>query len=73
MQRGTYVGQADPGPFQCLSCKSYVTGTESGHCPRCGFVPPSTVAARDGLQPIRGVTIGIALIAILAVALLLVR
>jgi hypothetical protein len=50
-----------------------VTGTESGHCPRCGFVPPSTVAARDGLQPIRGVTIGIALIAILAVALLLVR
>jgi hypothetical protein len=56
-----------------LSCKTYVTGTESGHCPRCGFVPPSAPAVREAPPPIRGVTIGIVLIAILAVVLLLVR
>jgi hypothetical protein len=22
----------------------YVHGTESGHCPRCGFVPPEALA-----------------------------
>ncbi len=22
-------------------CKRYVTGTEAGHCPGCGCVPPS--------------------------------
>ena len=47
VQRGAYVGRAQPGPFHCLSCKTYVTGTESGHCPRCGFVPPSTVVVHD--------------------------
>jgi hypothetical protein len=22
-------------------CQEYVRGTEAGHCPRCGFVPPT--------------------------------
>lgn len=41
MTRGHAAPLLAPGPFQCLVCKVYVTGTESGHCPRCGFVPPS--------------------------------
>ena len=40
MQRGAFTGIPKPGPFHCIVCKVYVTGTESGHCPRCGFVPP---------------------------------
>lgn len=27
--------------FRCLVCKEYVVGTSSGHCARCGFVPPT--------------------------------
>ena len=27
--------------FRCLVCKEYVVGTATGHCARCGFVPPS--------------------------------
>jgi hypothetical protein len=36
-------------------------------------VPPSAPTVRESLPPIRGVTIGIVLIAVLAVVLLLVR
>jgi len=28
-----------------LPCKRVVIGTESGHCPNCGFVPPSAPEA----------------------------
>jgi uncharacterized paraquat-inducible protein A len=45
--RGTFTGRTAPGPFHCLSCQTYVTGTESGHCPRCGFVPPALIAVSD--------------------------
>lgn len=38
--RGTATPQLDPGRFRCLVCRAYVTGTPSGHCPTCGFVPP---------------------------------
>ncbi len=41
IHRGTSAQRRSPGPFQCLSCKAYVTGTQSGHCPKCGFVPPA--------------------------------
>jgi hypothetical protein len=27
--------------FRCLVCKEYVVGTATGHCARCGFVPPT--------------------------------
>jgi len=40
VQRGAFTGIPSPGPFHCLSCQTYVTGTASGHCPRCGYVPP---------------------------------
>ena len=41
MTRGHASPLLAPGAFRCLVCKTYVKGTESGHCPRCGFVPPS--------------------------------
>jgi hypothetical protein len=41
VQRGAFVGKPAPGPFHCVACKTYVKGTESGHCPRCGWVPPT--------------------------------
>jgi hypothetical protein len=43
-QRGHASARLDPGAFRCLVCKTYVTGTPSGHCPRCGFVPPAVSA-----------------------------
>lgn len=48
MQRRAFTGIPSPGPFHCLACQSYVTGTESGHCPRCGYVPP---VAPPALEP----------------------
>ena len=50
MQRGAFTGIPKPGPFHCIVCKVYVTGTESGHCPRCGFVPPVAPPARPPLE-----------------------
>ena len=41
MTRGPAAPLPDPGGFRCLVCQAYVQGTASGHCPRCGFVPPS--------------------------------
>jgi hypothetical protein len=46
-QRGTFNGKRAPGPFRCLGCQSFVTGTPSGHCPRCGFVPPVAMIFPD--------------------------
>lgn len=37
--------QPKPGPFRCRGCHSYVTGTDAGHCPKCGLVPPRAVLA----------------------------
>jgi len=45
--RGTAATKPDPGPFHCLACRTYVTGTPSGHCPKCGFVPPQTTVIRE--------------------------
>lgn len=39
--RGSLTARRDPGQFRCLVCQEYVRGTEAGHCPRCGFVPPT--------------------------------
>ena len=67
--RGHAATRRDPGAFRCLVCKVYVTGTEAGHCPRCGFVPPSAPAA---VEPARGyglwIVIGAAVIAVIAIA-----
>jgi len=43
--RGHATPRPDPGAFRCLVCRVYVAGTPSGHCPRCGFVPPSAPVA----------------------------
>ena len=48
MTRGHAAPLSAPGSFRCLVCKVYVKGTESGHCPRCGFVPPE---ARPVTEP----------------------
>jgi hypothetical protein len=45
--RGHASARLDPGAFRCLVCKTYVTGTPSGHCPRCGFVPPAAPAIAE--------------------------
>jgi len=45
--RGTAIVKPAPGPFHCIACRSYVTGTPSGHCPRCGFVPPVAPLAHE--------------------------
>jgi hypothetical protein len=45
MHRGAFAGIPSPGPFHCLACQTYVTGTPSGHCPRCGYVPPVALPA----------------------------
>lgn len=33
--------------FRCLGCRVFVRGTEAGHCPRCGLVPPTAIALPD--------------------------
>ena len=44
-------GAQPPGPvrprFRCRACQAFVTGTELGHCPRCGVAAPIVVL----LQP----------------------
>jgi hypothetical protein len=67
--RGAWTGRQAPGPFHCLACQTYVTGTPSGHCPRCGFVPP--VAPPPAAEP-RSLRPLVLLIAIL-IALVVVR
>ena len=67
-KRGSIVAKRAPGTFRCLPCKRTVTGTESGHCPNCGFVPPFApevpAPAARGIDPIivalvLGVAVGI--------------
>lgn len=46
-------GPAQPGAyFRCLPCQRLVTATARGVCPRCGWSPPSLVAASP--RPARG-------------------
>jgi hypothetical protein len=42
-RRGNIAPRRSPGRFRCLPCQRVVIGTESGHCPSCGFVPPSAL------------------------------
>lgn len=49
--RGHALARLDPGGFRCLVCRTYVTGTPSGHCPRCGFVPPAAPALATAPKP----------------------
>jgi hypothetical protein len=53
-----------------LGCKGYVTGTASGHCPRCGYVPPAALHVADATPRNWFLPAGLAVLAILLVALL---
>jgi hypothetical protein len=49
-------------------CRTYVTGTEAGFCPYCGFVPPTAVALPEARTPFPlWAVLGIALALVLAV------
>ena len=65
MTRGHAAPLSAPGSFRCLVCQVYVKGTESGHCPRCGFVPPSAPRVPEA----RGFPTTIVLGAVTAVAI----
>lgn len=71
--RGTASPTPEPGRFRCLVCRKVVTGTPSGHCPQCGFVPPTSIELpreRPSGSPVWLVTIVVLAIA-LALAVLL--
>lgn len=72
-QRGAIIGRRDPGRFRCLVCKRVVTGTPTGHCPRCGFVPPSAPSVPEEPAPIAGVGLVGALALVMAILVVLLR
>jgi hypothetical protein len=46
------VRSAPPHPrFRCPVCRVFVRGTEAGHCPKCGFVPPTAMRAPEPMPP----------------------
>ncbi|MBL0214165.1 MAG: hypothetical protein IPQ07_09780 [Myxococcales bacterium] len=66
--RGTATARPAPGAFRCLVCQVVVTGTAAGHCPRCGFVPPSAlVTAGDS----KGTRAGLRVLVLLLIAVVL--
>lgn len=73
MQRGVFVGRKAPGPFHCLGCQTYVTGTESGHCPKCGWVPPTSALGGDDERSGLRVWLLAIVLVVLAVAYVLVH
>lgn len=66
--RGHAATRPDPGAFRCLVCKVYVHGTASGHCPRCGFIPPSAPAALGPPRSTYEIAIAIAILVVILVA-----
>ena len=70
-QRGTFVGTRAPGPFHCVGCQTYVTGTPSGHCPRCGWVPPVAVAVQPPPPVVRAWPMLLAVLVIAVAALVM--
>jgi hypothetical protein len=46
-QRGPVLTRPAPGSFRCLVCQEYVRGTDTGHCPKCAYVPPSAPPAQE--------------------------
>lgn len=65
MNRGHAAPLPAPGSFRCLVCKVYVKGTDSGHCPRCGFVPPAAPPIPDA----RGVPAWLLVGGVIAIAI----
>jgi hypothetical protein len=46
-----------------------MTGTASGHCPRCGFVPPAVLQVPEPARVGWPLPVGLAVLAIVLVAL----
>jgi len=67
-QRGHASARLDPGAFRCLVCKTYVTGTPSGHCPRCGFVPPAAPVIAEPSKTTPWTTLGVIAVLVAAIA-----
>lgn len=68
-ERGHTARRAHPGRFRCLVCQRYVTGTATGHCPSCGFVPPSAATvAETGKSRLRPWLLVLVLVGLLALA-----
>jgi len=68
--RGAHTPAPSPGPFHCVACQTYVTGTRSGHCPRCGWIPPAAPAVADAPPVMRALPIALAIVAAIAALLL---
>lgn len=70
-RHGASSARPDPGRFRCLVCQTVVTGTASGHCPRCAFVPPSAMAVpEEGARGLPWTVVVVAVAAILALVLM---
>lgn len=68
--RGSMTARPAPGRFRCLPCARIVVGTPSGHCPHCGFVPPSAPDVPDPAETTS--LLAVLLVIAIALALLLV-
>ena len=69
-RRGNITARRAPGRFRCLACKRYVHGTESGHCPSCGLVPPSSLNVPDAMTSIPiWVVLSVVLVVIVALVI----
>ena len=66
-KRGSIATRRSPGTFRCLPCKRTVTGTESGHCPNCGFVPPSAPDIPAPAPPVSLVLVTLVIAVVVAV------
>jgi len=64
--RGASSPARSPGPFHCLVCKTMVTGTASGHCPRCSWIPPAAPAVEGAPPVIRALPVALVAIALIA-------
>jgi hypothetical protein len=69
-RRGNVTTRRAPGRFRCLPCKRYVTGTESGHCPNCGFVPPSAPEVPQSMTSISSFVVLLVAAALVALLVL---
>lgn len=65
--RGAIIGMPAPGLFHCIACRANVIGTPSGHCPRCGYVPPmALVGIPEPITTLRATTLGLVVMLILS-------
>ena len=69
IDRGARLAGPSRPRFRCLACARFVHGTELGHCPRCGWQPPSMIAI-GAARPRRAWWLAALAVAITAIAIL---